>query len=135
MKTRNRSKRELGSAIVELALLLPAYALVILCALYFGYGWLIHQEAAESNLYAAIKPSSQSADIADHFYRAYEGTPIQTEEDSMGNVFRANNPTSGNDEHDFHDILQELSYTFWGGFTLVGGRLVWQNTGGLNDTA
>ena len=36
-----------GSATVELAILLPLYALVILGALYFGYGWLIHQESHE----------------------------------------------------------------------------------------
>jgi hypothetical protein len=35
---------------------------------------------------------------------------------------------------DYHDILQELSSTFWGGFHLVGGSLRWETTGGLNST-
>jgi hypothetical protein len=119
---------------VELAILLPLYAVVILASLYFGYGWLIHQEGNESNLYAAHAEGDQSMDLQDHFYRFYEGQPSLTEEDWQGDIFSANNPTSGNDEFDFHDILQELSYTFWGGFHVVGGDLVWKTEGGLNRT-
>lgn len=130
----NRRSPKRGSAVVELAILLPLYAFVILSALYFGYGWLVQQEGVESNAFAAIKPGSQSADIPDHFYKAYEGTATQTEEDWSGNIFWADNPTSGNDPMDFHDILTELSYTFWGGFKVSGGGLVWETEGGLNGT-
>jgi len=127
-------KRERGSAVVELAVLLPTYALVIMAALYFGYGWLIQQEGFEASHYAAHAPGDQSGELEEHFYRAFEGTPEQREEDWDGDIFWAENPASGNDPFDFHDILQELSYTFWGGFCLVGGDLVWQTQGGLNGT-
>ncbi|GEM_PF-3175155 len=126
-----------GSAVVELAILLPLYALVILATLYLGYGWLVHQEETESNLYAAHIPNNQfsRSDFSELFYVAYEGNPAQTE-DNPGHedrqVFSGDNPASGNDEMDFHDILQELSYTFWGGFEMQGGTLVWTNRGGKN---
>lgn len=126
--------RERGSAVVELAVLLPAYALVILATLYFGYGWLIQQEGFEASHYAAHAPGDQTSEVSEHFFRYYEGTPQQTEEEPAGDIFKANDPTSGNDPFDFHDILQELSYTFWGGFTVVGGDLVWETQGGLNGT-
>lgn len=127
-----------GSATVEFAILLPLYALVILSTLYFGYGWLIHQEECESNLYAVHNPSSQISDpdFRELFYVAYEGDPQQTEDNPTfqdRRIFWANNPAGGNDPMDFHDLLQELSYTFWGGFEVQGGDLVWRTQGGKNN--
>jgi hypothetical protein len=142
----------MGSATVELALLLPAYALVILSSLYFGYGWLTQQEGFEASHYASHSPGDQSGDLGDHFFRAYDGSPDLREYDWGseppwfeqepwadlhtwgGDIFKAEDPYSGNDWFDFHDILQELSYTFWGGFVMEGGDLVWKNEGGLNRT-
>jgi hypothetical protein len=126
--------RRRGTAVVEMAILLPAYALVVLASLYFGYGMLVRQEGAESDLWAAHTPGSQAGELLEHYYLAYEGSPRLEEEGWQGDIFWAENPAGGNDPFDFHDILQELSYTFWGGFQMIGGNLEWVNQGGLNST-
>jgi hypothetical protein len=133
MGTRGSARRR-GTAVVEFAILLPAYALVVLSSLYFGYAMLVRQEGVESDLWAAHAPGDQSYGLGEYHYRAFEGTPRLEEEEWQGEIFKADDPSSGNDPFDFHDILQELSYTFWGGFQLVGGKLEWVNSGGLNGT-
>ncbi|MHC4601179.1 MAG: TadE family protein [Planctomycetota bacterium] len=149
---RQRSGRR-GSATVELAILLPAYALVVLGALYFGYGWLTQQEGFEASHYAAHTPGNQTGQMSELFFKAYDGEPELNEypwgegkppwwdewswtnlHRWRGDVFIPEDSYSGNDWFDFHDIFVELSYTFWGGFVLEGGDLVWRNEGGLNST-
>ncbi len=122
-----------GTAVLELAILLPVYVLLAYGILYLGYIGLILEEGAELTHYAVMAPGSQAGTTDGQFYDAgYEGEYELTDATDKSDVFSGENPTSGNDEFDVHDILVELSYTFWGGFVVSAGKLEWQTEGGKN---
>lgn len=124
---------EEGTAVLELAILLPVYVLLAYGILYLGYIGLILAEGTEATHYAAMAPDSQVSQAKELFYdTGYEGEFEMKDETDTSDIFSGNDPTSGNDEFDIHDLLVELSYTFWGGFALNGGKLEWQNEGGKN---
>jgi len=127
------ARAEDGTAVLELALLLPVYVLLSFAILYLGYTGLILQEGVELAHYASMHGDDQSEDVDEFFYDSgYEGDCELSDNTETGDVFDGENHTSGNDEFDIHDILVELSYTFWGGFTLKGGKLVYETDGGKN---
>jgi hypothetical protein len=132
-RARRAGGRQDGTAVLELAILLPIYVMLAFGILYLGYTALVVQETSEMGYYAVMAPDSQTGEVDGHFFdTGYEGTHSLSDETDKSDVFTGENPTSGNDEFDIHDLLTELSYTFWGGFVLSGGKLEYEVDGGLN---
>ena len=56
------NRRQSGSAMVEMAIMLPAYLVMLFGLLYFGYSTLASQKEDLASAYAVLQPGTQTAD-------------------------------------------------------------------------
>ena len=130
----NRNCR--GNSLVELALLVPIYVLIISGALLFGEMGLVMMQSHEVNEFAAFQPGDQSeaAGLADSgilkasFLTPYEGE-LDLREGAVGDV-----PSLGEVDDLFEEMMQEqYSTTARGRYTFEGGRLTFKISTSTNS--
>ncbi len=124
----NRHRR--GSAMVEMAILLPAYLVMLFGLLYFGFGTLAGQKEDLAGAYAALQPGTQSADeLLPEFFPWHGGvdtagpTPDGTEACAGEGTLRVVDDTLTGVAYDLDDVTVALWVLAQGEFVQ---RFVWR---------